>query len=87
MLRRRPAVLDAIDDETDYFSSENNLWLPPQQREALKAKEEAIAQARDNARRSHRITLDLAGRRVVDSGDQHAHGTARSTWERQKRGL
>ena len=62
------------DDETDYFTSENNHWLSPDQRQALKVKEAEIQAVRDASRRTQRLTIDLAGRRVVDSGDFQTQG-------------
>jgi len=64
------------DDELDYYSSETNKWLSPEQRKALAAKEASLRQAVDDNRRTQRLTLDLAGRRVVDSGDTAQQGTA-----------
>lgn len=56
-----------IDDETDYYSSETNSWLSNKEKETLRQKEEAIRVAREERERQRLVTIDLAGRRVVES--------------------
>jgi hypothetical protein len=72
------------DDETDYFSSESNHWLTPAQRAALKEKEAAIATAREDARRTQRVTIDVAGRRVLTADDARTQGPGTQTCTHRK---
>ncbi|KAK7486815.1 hypothetical protein BaRGS_00021962 [Batillaria attramentaria] len=55
-----------IDDECDYFSTDSNQWLSKQDREALRKREEELRSARHGSRRDRKVTLDFAGRRVVE---------------------
>ncbi|KJE91246.1 thyroid hormone receptor interactor 4 [Capsaspora owczarzaki ATCC 30864] len=52
-----------IDDESDYFSADNNKWLTQAQKDALKAKEAEIKRHREEAKR--KVTIDLISRQVV----------------------
>ena len=58
-----------IDDESDYFASDSNHWLSKKDREALKKKEEKLRERRFASRREMKVTLDFAGRRVVDASN------------------
>eukprot|EP00123_Amoebidium_parasiticum_P021418 comp6674_c0_seq1/m.2457 comp6674_c0_seq1/g.2457 ORF comp6674_c0_seq1/g.2457 comp6674_c0_seq1/m.2457 type:complete len:601 (-) comp6674_c0_seq1:395-2197(-) len=53
-----------IDDENDYFEVDNR-WLSKKERESRRAAELALQEAREKARNTVRITLDLAGRKVL----------------------
>eukprot|EP01135_Chromosphaera_perkinsii_P004049 Nk52_evm62s266 gene=Nk52_evmTU62s266 len=56
-----------IDDESDYYQShESNRWLSKEQRALLKHKEESLRSKQEEARRTVRITLDFAGRKIID---------------------
>ena len=55
-----------IDDECDYFASDGNRWLSKKEREALKKKENELSQKRHASRRELKVTLDFAGRKVID---------------------
>jgi len=57
-----------IDDESDYFATDSNQWLTSKQRSALRSKEAEIRAKRHASRRdrSRQVTLDFAGRRVVE---------------------
>ena len=58
-----------LDDQEDYFSTDNEEWLDPEElAKRRKAREEAQA-ARDNQRSTLKLTLDFAGRRVVETND------------------
>eukprot|EP00043_Microstomoeca_roanoka_P014564 m.144588 g.144588 ORF g.144588 m.144588 type:complete len:614 (-) comp16045_c2_seq1:107-1948(-) len=59
-----------IDDEADYFSTDSNKWLSRKQRDELQQKEEELRQQRHDARRNRMLTIDFAGRRIVDTGPQ-----------------
>ncbi|XP_031145904.1 activating signal cointegrator 1 [Sander lucioperca] len=63
---RRTQVLD---DESDYFATESNQWLSPSEREKLRKKEEELRELRHASRKDRKITLDFAGRQVVDEGN------------------
>ncbi|KAF6719058.1 Activating signal cointegrator 1 [Oryzias melastigma] len=63
---RRTQVLD---DESDYFATESNQWLSPGEREKLRRKEEELRELRHASRKDRKITLDFAGRQVVDEGN------------------
>ncbi|XP_067351907.1 activating signal cointegrator 1 isoform X2 [Channa argus] len=60
---RRTQVLD---DESDYFATESNQWLSPSEREKLRKKEEELRELRHVSRKDRKITLDFAGRQVID---------------------
>lgn len=55
-----------IDDEMDYFSVDSNRWLSQKEREKLRGKEEELRRLKHASRRDQSITLDFAGRRVVE---------------------
>jgi len=57
-----------IDDESDYFATDSNQWLTSKQRGALRSKEAEMHAKRHASRRdrSRQVTLDFAGRRVVE---------------------
>ncbi|EDO46391.1 predicted protein [Nematostella vectensis] len=55
-----------IDDECDYFSTDGNKWLSKKEKEQLTVKEEELRAKRHGSRRDMKITLDFAGRRVVE---------------------
>ncbi len=55
-----------IDDEMDYFSVDSNRWLSQKEREKLRGKEEELRRLKHASRRNQSITLDFAGRKVVE---------------------
>lgn len=55
-----------IDDESDYFSVDANRWLSTQEKVGLHKKEEELREKRHGSRRNRAITLDIAGRRVIE---------------------
>ncbi|XP_064608774.1 activating signal cointegrator 1-like isoform X2 [Liolophura sinensis] len=57
-----------IDDESDYFAS-NSKWLSKSDRAALKKREAELRSKRHASRKDRKITLDFAGRRVIDVDD------------------
>ncbi|MFT7814382.1 activating signal cointegrator 1 isoform X2 [Arapaima gigas] len=63
---RRTQVLD---DESDYFATDSNQWLSQAEREVLRQREEELRQLRHASRRDRKVTLDFAGRRVLEEGD------------------
>ncbi|XP_018620872.2 activating signal cointegrator 1 isoform X1 [Scleropages formosus] len=67
---RRTQVLD---DESDYFATDSNQWLSQMEREALRRREEELRQLRHASRRDRKITLDFAGRRVLEEGANLGH--------------
>ncbi|KAF7703324.1 activating signal cointegrator 1 isoform X1 [Silurus meridionalis] len=60
---RRTQVLD---DESDYFASDSNQWLSTKERETLRKRDEELRELRHASRKDRKITLDFAGRRVVE---------------------
>ncbi|XP_076816047.1 activating signal cointegrator 1-like isoform X1 [Clavelina lepadiformis] len=58
-----------IDDESDYFATDANVWLSDKERKLLKAKQEENYERRHGSRLNRKVTLDFAGRRVID--DMH----------------
>uniref|UniRef100_A0A3Q1I3F0 Activating signal cointegrator 1 n=1 Tax=Acanthochromis polyacanthus TaxID=80966 RepID=A0A3Q1I3F0_9TELE len=63
---RRTQVLD---DESDYFATDSNQWLSPSEREKLRKQEEELRELRHASRKDRKITLDFAGRQVIDEGN------------------
>ncbi|XP_068169497.1 activating signal cointegrator 1 [Antennarius striatus] len=61
--------MQVLDDQSDYFASESNQWLSPSEREKLKKKEEELRELRHASRKDRKITLDFAGRQVLDEGN------------------
>ncbi len=59
-----------IDDERDYFAVESNRWISGGERDALRQKEEELREAKYGSRRNRAITLDFAGRKVVEEEQQ-----------------
>ncbi|XP_077375096.1 activating signal cointegrator 1 isoform X1 [Festucalex cinctus] len=58
-----------LDDESDYFATESNQWLSPAERDKLRKKEEELRELRHASRKDRKITLDFAGRQVLDEGN------------------
>lgn len=54
-----------IDDECDYFES-NSVWLSDTERQKLQQKEEEIAARKHSSRIGKKVTLDFAGREVIE---------------------
>ncbi|KAM4743815.1 activating signal cointegrator 1 [Anableps anableps] len=63
---RRTQVLD---DESDYFAAESNQWLSPSEREKMRKMEEDLRELRHASRKDRKITLDFAGRQVIEQGN------------------
>ncbi|XP_021358505.1 activating signal cointegrator 1-like isoform X2 [Mizuhopecten yessoensis] len=59
-----------IDDESDYFSTDSNQWLSKKQREALRKRNEELRSERFASRRDMKVTLDFAGRRVLEAENE-----------------
>lgn len=59
-----------IDDNADYYSSDNK-WLTLEQREMIRKKEEELRAEQHTSRRQQKVTLDFAGRQVVKEEPQH----------------
>lgn len=54
-----------IDDESDYFKT-NSVWLSDAERAKLKKLEEGMNAKKHASRRSQKVTIDFAGRQIVD---------------------
>ncbi|KAG8576095.1 hypothetical protein GDO81_009770 [Engystomops pustulosus] len=61
-----------IDDESDYFSTDSNQWLSQAEREVLRKKEQELQELRHASRLSRKVTIDFAGRKVVEEGNDLA---------------
>ncbi|KAM4749552.1 activating signal cointegrator 1 [Rhinophrynus dorsalis] len=59
-----------IDDESDYFSTDSNQWLSNAERETLRRKEQELQELRHASRLSRKVTIDFAGRRVLEEGGE-----------------
>lgn len=57
-----------IDDECDYYQT-NSVWLSNTEREKLEKHENEMRAKKHGSRLNRKITLDFAGREVVDEGD------------------
>jgi len=70
-----------IDDESDYFATDSNQWLTSKQRSALRSKEAEIRAKRHASRRdrSRQVTLDFAGRRVIEEDHDTTSAMAEDT--------
>lgn len=55
-----------IDDESDYFSTDSNRWLSQKEREMLRKREEELRSKRFASKKDRKITLDFAGRQVIE---------------------
>nr|CAB3223411.1 activating signal cointegrator 1-like [Phallusia mammillata] len=55
-----------IDDESDYFAADTNIWLGDKERELMKKKEAELWEKKHGSRLNKKVTLDFAGRRVIE---------------------
>ncbi|XP_030670406.1 activating signal cointegrator 1 isoform X2 [Nomascus leucogenys] len=55
-----------IDDESDYFASDSNQWLSKLERETLQKREEELRELRHASRLSKKVTIDFAGRKILE---------------------
>ncbi|KAJ6664105.1 hypothetical protein lerEdw1_008320 [Lerista edwardsae] len=55
-----------IDDESDYFAADSNQWLSKQEREVLEKREKELRELRHASRLSKKITIDFAGRQILE---------------------
>ncbi|XP_007532408.1 activating signal cointegrator 1 [Erinaceus europaeus] len=55
-----------IDDESDYFACDSNQWLSKIERETLQKREEELREFRHASRLSRKVTIDFAGRKIVE---------------------
>ncbi|XP_076443607.1 activating signal cointegrator 1-like isoform X2 [Babylonia areolata] len=58
-----------IDDQCDYYATDTNRWLNKNEREALRKREEELRSARFASRKDRKVTLDFAGRQVVEEAN------------------
>ena len=59
-----------IDDESDYFSVDDR-WLSKADKEKLGKREEELRAQRHASRKDRKITLDFAGRKVVEVSESN----------------
>lgn len=69
-----------LDDESDYFAAESNPWLSPDEREKMRKMEEDLRELRHASRKDRKITLDFAGRRVIDEGNDMNEYYSKYDW-------
>ncbi|XP_044306527.1 activating signal cointegrator 1 isoform X2 [Varanus komodoensis] len=55
-----------IDDESDYFATDSNQWLSKQERDVLEKREKELRELRHASRLSRSITIDFAGRQILE---------------------
>lgn len=55
-----------LDDDLDYFSTDSNQWLSNSDRQKLQKREEELRGKRHASRLDRKVTLDFAGRKVID---------------------
>lgn len=55
-----------IDDESDYFASDSNQWLSKVEREMLQKREDELRELRHASRLSKKVTIDFAGRKILE---------------------
>ena len=55
-----------IDDESDYFSVDNDKWLNKEQRQKLKERQKELHEQRHGSRLNQKFTFDFAGRKVIE---------------------
>lgn len=58
-----------IDDDSDYFSSDNK-WLTQEQREKVRKHEAETRAQHEASRKTQRLTFDFAGRRVLTAEEE-----------------
>ena len=58
-----------MDDESDYFTVDNR-WLSEEERVALQKREHSLREQRYGNHRSVKVTLDFAGRKVVEEDNK-----------------
>ncbi|NXW41958.1 TRIP4 protein, partial [Nyctiprogne leucopyga] len=61
-----------IDDESDYFATDTNQWLSKQERETLQKREQELRELRHASRLSKKITIDFAGRQILEEDNNMA---------------
>ena len=55
-----------LDDERDFFAVDVSSWTTPEEKAALVKKEEALMERKFASRRNRVVSLDIAGKRVVE---------------------
>jgi len=55
-----------VDDQGDYYSTSNSSWLTSEEREKIEGLEEERREAVHTRRRDVKVSIDIAGRRVVE---------------------
>lgn len=66
-----------IDDQADYFATDSNRWLTKRERELLTKKAKELHEEKCKSRRDRKVTLDIAGRRVIDE-DEYSSAAQKS---------
>ena len=55
-----------IDDESDYFSVDNDKWLNKEQRQKLKERQKELHEQRHGSRLNKKFNFDFAGRKIIE---------------------
>ena len=63
-----------LDDERDFFNVDATSWKSPQEKAALVQREEELREKKFGSRRNRAVTLDIAGRKVVEEHSEIGGG-------------
>ena len=63
-----------LDDERDFFNVDATSWKSPQEKAALVQREEELREKKFGSHRNRAVTLDIAGRRVVEEHSEIGGG-------------
>ena len=69
-----------LDDERDFFNVDATSWKSPQEKAALVQREEELREKKFGSRRNRAVTLDIAGRKVVEEHSEIGGGGGSSVY-------
>jgi len=55
-----------IDDQTDYYESDRNMWLSEEEKKERKEKEEKLRKLKSDIHQKQTFTIDFAGRKIYE---------------------
>ena len=55
-----------LDDERDFFNVDATSWTTPEEKAELVKREEQLREKKFGSRRGRAVTLDIAGKKVVE---------------------
>jgi len=64
-----------IDDESDYYNVDSNVWLSEKEKQLLTKKQKDIYESKYGSRRNKKFTLDFAGRQIIETKEEHMEAT------------